>query len=165
MELTYLNKLKARKVALGEEKGSLVRDDQKEWKEENKDEFMSYDRKIQSDDKSNVENEEAEKQPDLFREQGSNILQTVYCGAVEALPCSFSLRKRFLEILEATDLAHSEELRKEMLSDIKRDFSKDPEYWDWLARLGVGDSINNQKIDGDVIGSQVQSAIQVQILE
>ncbi|KAL5100914.1 hypothetical protein RYX36_005241 [Vicia faba] len=47
MELTYLNKLKARKFALGEDKGTLTRDprteDDKQLKDENKELFMTLD--------------------------------------------------------------------------------------------------------------------------
>jgi U3 small nucleolar RNA-associated protein 6 len=51
------------------------------------------------------------------------------------------LRKRLLEMLEATGLINSEEMRKEMLlSDTKRDFLREPEYWNWLARLEINDS-------------------------
>jgi U3 small nucleolar RNA-associated protein 6 len=44
VELTFLNKLKARKVALGEDEGTFVRDqissDKKQWRDENKELFM-----------------------------------------------------------------------------------------------------------------------------
>jgi U3 small nucleolar RNA-associated protein 6 len=53
-------------------------------------------------------------------------------------------------MLEATGLIHSEEMRKEMLlSDMKRDFLREPEYWNWLARLemihskNIGDDRNS----------------------
>ncbi|MFS7920749.1 hypothetical protein Hanom_Chr03g00228411 [Helianthus anomalus] len=80
MELTYLNKLSARRAALGEDVGTLV--------------------------------------PDL-----------------DALPSSFSLRTQFLEILEATDLANSENMQNEILADMKNEFSKEPAYWDWLEKF------------------------------
>ncbi|KAM7525243.1 hypothetical protein LguiA_015145 [Lonicera macranthoides] len=104
MELTYLNKLKARKVALGEDSGKLIHDpEDKQWQDENQELFMSLDEKRESHEGKKI---------DLFGEQGFSILQTVYSGAVEALPSSFSLRTRFLEILEAINLAHSDEMRK-----------------------------------------------------
>ncbi|CAH2070259.1 unnamed protein product [Thlaspi arvense] len=161
MELTYLNKLKARRVALGEEKGSLVRDDKtvedEKWKDENKELFMSLDEGGE-DDGSDVE--DASEKVDVFREKGSNVLQAIYSGAIEALPSSFDLRKRFLEILEATDLAHSDEIRDTILSDLKRDFSKDPEYWNWLARHEMSGCISKET--GLKFASpQVQKAIQV----
>lgn len=138
MELTYLNKLKARKVALGEDEGSLVRENitaaEKQWREENKDLFMSMGETRGDNDESGVETLSKDKL-DLFREKGSNLLETIYSGAIEALPSSFSLRKRVLEILEAMDLAHSEEMQSKILQDIKRDFASQPQYWDWLARL------------------------------
>jgi len=70
-----------------------------------------------------------------------SILQIIYTRAVQAIPSSFGLRKRLLEMLEATGLINSEEMRKEMLlSDTKRDFLREPEYWNWLARLEINDS-------------------------
>ncbi|XP_028093978.1 U3 small nucleolar RNA-associated protein 6 homolog isoform X2 [Camellia sinensis] len=165
MELTYLNKLKARKVALGEDEGSLIRDhrdaDEKQWRDENKELFMVLDEKRENDKESNVQNGESNKKLDLFQEHGLSILRTVYSGAVEALPSSFSLRTRFIEILEATDLAHSEEMLNEILADMKRDFSKEPEYWDWLARLETTDSKSTQKMGKEIMPCQLEKAIQV----
>lgn len=163
MELTYLNKLKARKVALGEDKGSLVREnraaEEKQWREENKDLFMSIGEERENNDGSVVETE-SKDQLDLFREQGSNILETIYNGAIEALPSSFSLRKRVLEILEAMDLAHSEEMHSKILQDLKRDFGTQPQYWDWLARLECNPENVQGMSDGKEI-SQIEKAVQV----
>ncbi|PIN13593.1 HAT (Half-A-TPR) repeat-containing protein [Handroanthus impetiginosus] len=96
----------------------------------------------------NLQDDESEGKVDVFGEQGLNILQTVYSGAIEALSTAFSLRTRFLEILEATQLAHSEDMQKKILNDMKRDFSKEPLYWDWLARVEVGGAkgINPQQL-------------------
>lgn len=165
MELTYLNKLKARKVALGEDKGTLVRDprdaDEQQWREENEGVFMSLDEEKGNSNGSNVNIDESERKVDLFREQGLNILWTIYSGAIEALPHSLGLRKRLFEILEATELADSEDMHKEILSDMRKDFSEDPEYWDWLARLEMTNSGNiQQKIEG-IMSTQLQKAIQV----
>lgn len=160
MELTYLNKLKARKVALGEDKGTLVRDhrdaDEKRWINENKDLFMPLDGEVENNDGS-----QPEKSEDLFREQGLRVLQTIYSGAVKALPSSFSLRQRFFEIVEATNLAQSDDMREEILSDMQRDFLVDPKYWDWLARVEMTDSISKQGTSEDIASSRMQKAIQV----
>jgi U3 small nucleolar RNA-associated protein 6 len=166
MELTYLNKLKARKVALGEDEGTLVRDnrlaDEKQWRDENKESFMSLTDEKENDGGLNVENEDSKMKLDLFRQQGLSVLRTVYSTAVEALPSSFSLTKRLFEILEAMDLAQSEEMRKEMLNDMKRDFSTEPEYWDWLARLEIVDPRSTQEMsEGETVLSQTQKAVQV----
>ncbi|CAI0553380.1 unnamed protein product [Linum tenue] len=165
MELTYLNKLKSRKVALGEGRGSLVREDgdagEKEWREDNQDLFLSLHEERKNVDGSNTDNEESEDKVDIFKEQGQNILQAVYSGAVEALPSSFSLRERFLEILEATDLAYSEDMRERILSDMKRDFSKDPKYWEWLARLELRHSQSSQGISDDLMLEQLQKAVKI----
>ncbi|CAN1787701.1 U3 small nucleolar RNA-associated protein 6, partial [Linum perenne] len=89
MELTYLNKLKARKVALGEDKGTLFRQDgddgEKQWRDENKDLFMSLDDDEEKNhDESNTDNDDSAKKVDLFREQVLNILRAVYSGKVSA---------------------------------------------------------------------------------
>lgn len=140
MELTYLNKLKVRKVILGEDSGTLSRDhrdtDEKQWRDENKELFMTLEEKRENNEEaSDVQDGESEEKLALFQEHGLSILRTVYSGAVEALPSNFNLRTRFIEILEATNLDHSEEMRKEILDEMNRDFSKEPEYWEWLARL------------------------------
>ncbi|KAI5414571.1 hypothetical protein KIW84_040164 [Lathyrus oleraceus] len=147
MELTYLNKLKARKVALGEDKGTLTRDprtdDEKQWKDENKELFMTLDEKEdnsgedvvpEDNNGENVEPDESQMNQELFADHGMNIFRTVYGGAIEAVPSSLNLRKRFFEILEGTNLSHYEDMCKEVLYDMKRDFSTEPEFWDWLAR-------------------------------
>ncbi|WJX70448.1 hypothetical protein P8452_54560 [Trifolium repens] len=58
MELTYLNKLKARKVALGEDEGTLTREsrtaDENQWRDENKELFMTLDEKEENGEE-NVE--------------------------------------------------------------------------------------------------------------
>ncbi|KAG9159627.1 hypothetical protein Leryth_013598 [Lithospermum erythrorhizon] len=155
MELTYLNKLKARKVVLGEDEGTLARDrgdvDEKQWIDQNKDLFMAL-----NDEKENHDGDSREKQ-DPFKEQGLKVLQVVYTGAIAALPSSFDLRRRFLEILEATDLSDSGNMQQKILSDMKRDFSNDPGYWDWLARLeGVGPGPDEENMR-----AQLSKAIQI----
>ncbi|GAB4830842.1 hypothetical protein Ancab_004870 [Ancistrocladus abbreviatus] len=165
MELTFLNKLKTRKVILGEDVGSLVRSlkdgNEKQWRDENKELFMSLEEREVDDKGFDVEKGESNKKVDLFKEQGYSILRTVYKGAIEALPASFSLRKRLLEILEATDLANSEEMRNEILAEMRRDFSKDAEYWEWLARLEIKDPGSILDIDGENVHCQVDKAVQV----
>ncbi|MED6144110.1 hypothetical protein PIB30_012467 [Stylosanthes scabra] len=164
MELVYLNKLKARKVALGEDEGTLTRDprtaDEKQWRDENKELFMTLDEK-ENNGGQNVEGGELRKKQELFEEHGMYIFRTVYDGALEAIPSSLSLRKRFFEILEGTNLAHYEDLRKDILNDMKRDFSTEPEFWDWLARLEC--DIENMQVDisEEVLDPQVQKAVQV----
>lgn len=162
MELTYLNKLKTRKVVLGEDKGTLVRKQkdagEDQWREGNDDAYMSLDEDKGNDDEPDEENE---KEVDLFSEQGSSVLQTVYWGAIKAIPSSFSLRKQFLEIVEAIELVHSSDLRNEILSDMKRDFSADPGYWDWLARLEMPGQISMAAKGKDSTLSRFEKAVQV----
>lgn len=169
MELTYLNKLKARKVALGEDEGTLVRDDrladEKQWRDENKDLFMSLKDDEINNERLNVDNEESKMKLDLFQKQGLSVLRTIYNAAVKALPSSFSLRKQLYEILEAMDLSQSDDICKEMLNDLKRDFSTDPEYWDWLARLRFDDPKSAPGMnEEEIVLSQAQKAIEVQML-
>ncbi|XP_050214045.1 uncharacterized protein LOC126665322 [Mercurialis annua] len=162
MELTYLNKLKARKVALGEDTGTLVRDsvdaNEQQWKDENNGVFMSLGEESGNGNGASVNIEE---KIDLFREQGLKILETIYSRAVETLPSSFGLRKRLFEIFEAVELAHSEDLREKILNDMKRDFSKDTEYWDWLARFEMTSSSSTQDLTGGVMPPRLEKAIEV----
>ncbi|XP_057764925.1 uncharacterized protein LOC130985808 [Salvia miltiorrhiza] len=141
MELTFLNKLKARKQALGEGKGNTARGnrnaDEQQWRDENQDLFMSLDENGDVDKRSSSQDGDSEGKLDVFREHGMKLLDTIYSGAIEALPTAFSLRIRFLAILEATELVNSEEMRKKILNDMKKDFSKEPLYWDWLARVEI----------------------------
>lgn len=165
MELTYLNKLKARKVALGEDEGTLIREHNdpkdKQWRDENKELFMSLDDNRENDEASDVKIGESDKKSDLFQEQGLSILRAVYSGAIDALPSSFSMRTRFMEILLATELAHSEEMQKEILADMKRDFSNNPEYWDWLARVETVGLHSTQEMSKEIMLDQLQKAIQI----
>lgn len=169
MELTYLNKLKARKVALGEDEGTLSREhhdpEDEQWREENKELFMALNDNKNNDEALDTKTGEVEKKSDLFGEQGLSILQTVYSNAIKALPSDFSLRTRMLEILEATELAHSEEMKNKILTDMRRDFSKEPEYWDWLARSEAVQLQNTHGMGGDISLKKLQKAIQVQYLQ
>ncbi|OWM85566.1 U3 small nucleolar RNA-associated protein 6 homolog [Punica granatum] len=165
MELTYLNKLKARRVALGEDEGALTHDqkdaNEKQWREENQDLFMSLNEEREGAKGSDAESEESEKKSDLFREQGLNVLQTIYGGALEALPSSFSLRRRFFEILEAIDLADSEGMHEKILTDMKRDFSADPEYWDWLAKLEIPELSTVENLSEESMQHKLLKAVKV----
>ncbi|XP_073309174.1 uncharacterized protein [Primulina huaijiensis] len=157
MELTYLNKLKARKVALGEDEGTLTRDqrgvDEKQWRDDNKELFMAFNEPGEDDKTSALQERESMGKVDLFREHGLNILQTVYSAAILALPTAFSLRTRLLEILEAIDLPLSDDTRKKILDDMKKEFAKDPQYWDWLARVEIGDI---KGINPEQLGKAIQ---------
>ncbi|KAG1347372.1 U3 small nucleolar RNA-associated protein 6 [Cocos nucifera] len=163
MELTYLNKLKARKVALGEDVKTLEKEngEGKQWKEENEDLFMPLNEERGDAEGSDLQEGALEKKENLFWQQGSMILQTIYHGAVEALPSSMSLRKRFLDILDSVDLAHSDDLKIEVMEDFKKDFSHDENYWDWIARLQLSDSANRQELKREVVLSKLDRAVQV----
>ncbi|KAK1325073.1 hypothetical protein QJS10_CPA01g00862 [Acorus calamus] len=95
MELTYLNKLKACKAALGEDSGKENKtvemdENAKQWKEDNIDLFMPL------SEKENVEVFDPQEQnvgekTDAFQERSSCVFQTIYRGAVEAIPSSMNL--------------------------------------------------------------------------
>lgn len=164
MELTYLNKLKARKVALGEDVKTLQKssDDSGQWKEENKELFMSLDEQGDSPKESGLQDVALEDKEDLFWQQGLLIIRTIYHGAMEALPSSLTLRKKILEILNSVELAHSEELRLEVMDDLKKDFSHNEDYWDWLARLQLSDSTNSSSLNKkEAVLNKLNKSIQV----
>ncbi|RZS07160.1 hypothetical protein BHM03_00037947 [Ensete ventricosum] len=159
MELTYLNKLKARKIALGENVKLLQRNssDADQWKEENKDLFMP----LNEEQGSNAQEGSLDKGEELFLQQGALVLQTIYHGAIEANPSSLSLRQRFLEILDTMDLAHYDELKVEVMEDLKKDFSHDENYWDWIARLQIGDISELKDSERSKILSKLDRVVQV----
>ncbi|KAM1224180.1 hypothetical protein ACFX2G_044074 [Malus domestica] len=168
MELTFLNKLKARKVALGEDEGSLVRDkisaDEQQWKSENKDLYMPLHEERENDENnegSDIEESKSRKKVDKLQEVGFGVIKTIYSEAVKALPSSFTLRKRFLEILKSINLAKSGEMREEVLSDMKRDFSTEPEYWDWLAKFDYNPASTQEETGEEITFSCMGKAIQV----
>ncbi|KAM1875558.1 hypothetical protein FF1_043000 [Malus domestica] len=168
MELTFLNKLKARKVALGEDEGSLVRDkisaDEQQWKSENKDLYMPLHEERENDENnegSDIEESKSRKKVDKLQEVGFGVIKTIYSEAVKALPSSFTLRKRFLEILKSINLAKSGEMREEVLSDMKRDFSTEPEYWDWLAKFEYNPASTQEETGEEITFSFMGKAIQV----
>lgn len=167
MELTYLNKLKARKVALGEDVKTLQKnsDDTGNWKEENKELFMPLYEQGEGPEESGSQGGALEKKEDLFWQQGLLIIQTIYHGAMEALPSSLALRKKFLEILNSVELAHSDELKIEVMDDLKKDFSHNEDYWDWFARLQLSDSTNSSNLNRkEVLSNKWNISIQVKAL-
>lgn len=164
MELTYLNKLKARKVALGEDVKTLQKssDDSGQWKKENKELFMSLDDQGDSPEESGLQDVALENKEDLFWHQGLLIIRTIYHGAMEALPSSLTLRSKILEILNSVELAHSEEMRLEVMDDLKKDFSHNEDYWDWLARLQLSDSTTSSTLNKkESLSHKLNKSIQV----
>lgn len=141
MELTYLNKLKARKAVLGEDGGAMVQhsgdEEDEEWKDKNKDLFMSLNEEGHKKDGLDAKEGNAEKKEDAFQEQALIIFRTIYSEAIEAIPTGLNMRKRFLAVLDELDLAYLKELKDEIMSNIKKDFLKDENYWDWFARLKI----------------------------
>uniref|UniRef100_A0A7N0UDV2 U3 small nucleolar RNA-associated protein 6 N-terminal domain-containing protein n=1 Tax=Kalanchoe fedtschenkoi TaxID=63787 RepID=A0A7N0UDV2_KALFE len=120
MELTYLNKLKARNVVHGEDEGSLavkqVDAGEKQWRVENQDLFMSIE---DGEGKGEVENEQSKKH-DFFQGRALCILKPVYGDAVKSIPSSIGLRQHLFEIVEAMNLAQLEHLKRQFLDDMNR---------------------------------------------
>ncbi|KAI4372299.1 hypothetical protein MLD38_010545 [Melastoma candidum] len=165
MELTYFNKLKARGVSCLEDKGSIVpkmgdkAEDQ--WRDENQGLFLSLNEETGGDSGGDVGDGDTKKRKDMILEAAGTTLDVIYSGAVEAIPSSFSLRKRFFEILDSIELTQSKELRQKVLVDMRRDFSGDPAYWDWLARLEISDESDLRVMDEHTRRSEVQKAAKV----
>lgn len=167
MELTFLNKLKARKAALGEVEGTLARypktEEDEEWKEENKDVFMSLHEDKAEADGLDAQEGNLEKEADAYQEQGLMMFRTIYSAAIEAIPSSLSLHKRFLETLDEVDLAFSEELKEEIMSNIDKEFFKDEDYWDWHARLNLLGRKKGKEMMGNTVLIQLKDAVKVSV--
>jgi U3 small nucleolar RNA-associated protein 6 len=142
MELTYLNKLRARKQTLGE--NVLIGNDK--WKEDNKDAFMAL-------------NEGSSEDP--FWKKGLLMLHIIYQGAVEAVPESFELRKKFLEILYAASLGDTNKLKEEVMNDLRRDFSKDEGFWNWFAWVQIGGIKDLEESSTDEAVCKINKAVKV----
>jgi U3 small nucleolar RNA-associated protein 6 len=70
-----------------------------------------------------------------------------------------------LEILNSVDLAHSDELKLEVLDDLKRDFSHSEDYWDWFARLQLSNSNSSSNLNRkDALSNKLNRSIQVKEL-
>jgi len=70
-----------------------------------------------------------------------------------------------LEILNSVDLAHSDELKLEVLDDLKRDFSHSEDYWDWFSRLQLSNSSNSSNSNRkDALSNKLNRSIQVKEL-
>ncbi|KAJ3687388.1 hypothetical protein LUZ61_016552 [Rhynchospora tenuis] len=148
MELTFLAKLRARKLTLGLNVPTSGATDK--WKEENADSFMA----LNADAETN-------SSEDPFWKKGLMMLRVIYRGAVDAVPDSFHLRKRFLEILSAAKLGDTDQLKDEMMADLRRDFSKDEAFWDWFARLQIGDVKDLKALTSDEAASKIKKAAEV----
>lgn len=183
MELTYLHKLKARKVALGEVQETSAQysrnGDDGGWKKENTNLFVSLNGDDGEREKENkdlftslhedsgqvdgldAQDGNMESEADAYEEQGLMFFRTIYSGAIEAIPSSMSLQKRFLEILDEADLAFSEELKEEIMSNIQKDFFKDEDYWDWHARLKILGCKKGKEMLGNIVLSELNEAVKV----
>ncbi|KAJ4753404.1 U3 small nucleolar RNA-associated protein 6-like protein [Rhynchospora pubera] len=149
MELTFLAKLRARKLTLGHNMPTGT----DKWKEENSgDSFMALSTEAETTSTSSE---------DPFWKKGLLMLRIIYRGAVDAVPDSFHLRKRFLEILSAAYLGDTDQLNDEIMADLRRDFSKDEAFWDWLARLQIGDVKDLKALTSDEAASKIKKAAEV----
>ncbi|XP_042376383.1 U3 small nucleolar RNA-associated protein 6 homolog [Zingiber officinale] len=158
MELTYLNKLIARKVALGDV--TLLQhsnNDSDQWKEENKDLLIPFIEEQASD----VHEGALEKREELFLQQGALVLQTIYHGAIEAIPLSITLRQKFVEIFDAANITLCDKLKVEVLEHLKKDFLHNEDYWDWFAQLQIGYISDLNNSESSKLLTKLDRAIQV----
>ncbi|CAM6120078.1 unnamed protein product [Calypogeia fissa] len=121
MELTYMQKLKARRVALGLEMSR--------GKQESK-----------GDEEEAAEvanNEDDEDKVPLEDKLSYKLAQSVYRNAVAAIPSSLGFRQQFVEALDAFEFDSKKELEVQIHESITNDFPADENSWDWLARRHV----------------------------
>lgn len=156
MELTFVNKLRARKIALGLDKISSLHEeeDEKTWREENSDLFMPLNGE-KLDDEGTVENEnnESETNADVIaiRELGFKMAYAIFNQAIDAIPSSLRFRQLFVEMLDSLEVEKATILEDEICRTMLNDFSSDECCWDWLARrhltkLQRGKQIGKKKV-------------------
>lgn len=83
---------------------------------------MFFEEKIEGGNSSDVKNEDLSRKLDFFREYGFSIFRIVYKGVIDVFFFSFNFRKKFFEIVEVIDLVYFEEMRNEIMVDMRRDF-------------------------------------------
>ncbi|KAJ4781483.1 U3 small nucleolar RNA-associated protein 6-like protein [Rhynchospora pubera] len=156
MEVTFLAKLHARKqLTLGHNvpttRGTTHND---KWKQENAgDSFLALHADAETISSSSQ---------DPFWKKGLLMLRVIYRGAVGALPDSFHLRKSFLKILSSANLGgDTRQLKDEVMEDLRTDFSKDKAFWDWFARLQIGDAKDLKVLASDEAASNINKAAKV----
>ncbi|KAJ7294500.1 hypothetical protein O6H91_08G107700 [Diphasiastrum complanatum] len=126
MELTYVQKLRSRKLLLGLDGGggNPVENSMTMMLDSQEQEYTNDGtaHKISSD---TLESESKLSQ---------NIASAVYRNAVAAIPSSARLRQNFLELLDSVDSEHTHVLEETICESLAQDFPTDEDCWDWQAR-------------------------------
>ncbi|KAL2613971.1 hypothetical protein R1flu_025663 [Riccia fluitans] len=135
MELTYIQKLKARRAVLGlnavkSKKQNLTRQSAEITMRDTEDPF-------EEEEKSEVENEGEDEDVSLEDQLSMNLSEAIFRNAVAAMPSSVEFRQRFLEVLDRYDFEQKEELEANIHASIAHDFPKDEDSWNWLARKHI----------------------------
>lgn len=166
MELTFVNKLRARKIALGLDKVSSLHEeeDKKTWKEENSDLFMPLNGE-KLDDGGTVENEndKSETNADVIaiRELGFKMAYVIYNKAVDAIPSSLRFRQLFVEMLDSIEVEKTTILEDEICRSMLKEFSSDESCWDWLAKRHLTKFQRGKHISEEKLVAGVNKTIQV----
>ncbi|KAL3678909.1 hypothetical protein R1sor_021865 [Riccia sorocarpa] len=135
MELTYIQKLKARKVVLGLDGGKPRK--QTLNRENPEIEMSDPGESFEEQEKPEVVNEEEDGALSLEDQLSLNLSETIFRNAVGAMPSSVEFRQRFLEVLETYDFEKKGELEANIHASIAYDFPKDEDSWNWLARRHI----------------------------
>ncbi|XP_057840089.2 uncharacterized protein LOC131049986 isoform X2 [Cryptomeria japonica] len=166
MELIFVNKLRARKIALGLDKVSSLRDaeDKEEWKKENSDLFMSLNEEKPDDGEIlETESKESELNADVLaiRELGFKMAYVIFNKAVDAIPSSLRFRQQFVEMLDHLDVEKANALEDEMCRSMQKDFANDESCWDWLARRHISRCQRKKHTNKDKVVAALNNSIQV----
>ncbi|KAH9328245.1 hypothetical protein KI387_000353, partial [Taxus chinensis] len=166
MELIFVNKLRARKIALGLDTVSSLRDDEDKeaWKKENNDLFMSLnEEKLDDGEILETETSKSEMNADVLaiRELGFKMAYTIFNKAVDTIPSSVRFRQQFVEMLDSLDVQRANALEDEMCRSMQRDFANDESCWDWLARQHISRCQQTKQINKDEVVAALNKTIQV----
>jgi U3 small nucleolar RNA-associated protein 6 len=166
MELTFVSKLRARKIALGLDKVSSLNEEEEEktWKEENSDLFMPLNGE-KLDDGGTVENEndELETNADVIaiRELGFKMSYAIFNKAIDAIPSSLRFRQLFVEMLDSLEVEKATILEDEICRSMLKEFSSDECCWDWLARRHLKKFQRGKHIGKEKVVAGLNKTIQV----
>ncbi|KAG6547104.1 hypothetical protein Mapa_011355 [Marchantia paleacea] len=136
MELTYLLKLKARKLVLGLDTENSLKPKLTKKSQNESDMTLRDVGEVSEDEefKSEVENEGDDEAVSLEDQLSLKLSGAIFKNAVAAVPSSLDFRQRFLEVLDNFEFEQKEELEDKIYASIALDFPRNEDSWDWLAR-------------------------------
>lgn len=134
MELTYMQKLKGRRLALGLEPATSSKGKQAPRGELSRNQPDSFTKTDEGEAPEATNNADAEEEVSLEDKLSYRLAQSVYRNAIAAVPSSLGFRQRFLEALDAFDFDSKNELEAQIEASITNDFPADESSWEWLAR-------------------------------